>query len=180
MPRSNFNNSRIQMMAFVFLVLLAYALFVQSIFLLMNKSVFMLKANLALQLMLFIAFILWTYGNSSTYLNAPLILFGAIYMWHSPFLTGHYFEISELFEFTGRFFNYGADQVYKAISLVGLCLVMYVIGIIFGFICKKKKHDVNKLSVEFVEEKEFGSNWIPNKNVKLFVWILFFSYIALT
>jgi hypothetical protein len=107
----------------VVLVGCVFVLAAQSLLLIGNESIVSLKMNLIMQLILVVLFGAWTYLESGKYLNAPIIFIGAIYVWHSPFLTGHYFELANIFEWTGRHLTYGEEYVratgFVALSGVG-------------------------------------------------------------
>lgn len=119
------------------------AIILQSILLIDNESIGYLKFNLLMQLVLVILFGVWSYLKSGKLLNAPLIFIAAIYLWHSPFLTGYYFELAKLFEFTGRHLTYGEEYVPKATGLVALCIAAGVAGSLFAFRQEKAKEPLS-------------------------------------
>jgi hypothetical protein len=110
----------------------------QSIFLLILQDTIQLKINLILQFILLALFAYWSKRKSGTYLSAPFIFIAALWLWHSPFLTGHYLGMGELFEYTGDIFTYGYTLVPKAAGMVGLCLCCAVWGCVFGFMRKRR------------------------------------------
>lgn len=106
---------------------------VQSMMLIFNEELGYLETNLIFQLFLLVAFGAWSYFSSGTYLNAPLVFIVSVYLWHSPFLTGHYFQLAEIFEWTGRHFTYGEEFVPRATGFVGLCMAAGVWGSMLGY-----------------------------------------------
>jgi len=108
-------------------------LMLQSLVLIDNQSFASLKTNLLLQLILVTLFAVWSYMASGKYINAPVIFILAIYFWHSPFITGHYFELGKTFEFSGRIFTYGEEFIPRATGLVGLCITAAIIGTLIGY-----------------------------------------------
>lgn len=118
-----------------------FILFVQTIVLIEYQNIFLLKLNLILQIVLILVFVIWTRQNSGKFLNVPLVFLVTIYIWHSPFLTGHYFELADIFEWTGRHFTYGEQHVPRAVGLVSLCLISAAGGILLGYATQQKKNN---------------------------------------
>jgi len=148
---------------------------VQSLLLVGFETMGYLKVNLLMQLALLLMFFVWTYQVSGKYLNAPVILIGAIYIWHSPFLTGHYFELAESFAFTGRHFTYGEEFVPRATGLVALCIASGVAGTIFGYLRQHRLLERGEITV--VPADETASLHIRAKRV---MWAAFLGYGLLT
>jgi len=132
MTENSINHSATRLFSVILAVCIS-ALALQSLLLIRIESLGYLKTNLLMQLALVAIFAVWSYLASGRYLNAPLILIVVIYIWHSPFLTGHYLELDKSFEFTGRHFNYGEEFIPKATGLVGLCLSAAIIGTLIGY-----------------------------------------------
>jgi oligosaccharide repeat unit polymerase len=109
------------------------ALATQSIWLCLDQTIFELKLNLILQTVALVTFGLWSSKAGGSFLNAPALFLASIYIWHSTFLLGHYFELAPIFEFTGMAFTYGDEFVYKATGLVGLCMSLSVFGVFVGY-----------------------------------------------
>lgn len=110
----------------------AVVLCLQSILLLLDSSERLLQVNLASQLVLLMLVAWWTHNRSGTLINPPLIFVAAIYFWHSTFLTGHYFSITPLFEYTGNIFSYGESYIPAASALVALSMAFTTLGVIVG------------------------------------------------
>lgn len=147
------------------------ALAMQSLLLIENESISYLKFNLFFQLLYVILFFVWSYLKSGRYLNAPVILIGTIYIWHSPFLTGYYFELAKIFEFTGRHLTYGEEFVPKATGLVALCIASAGIGSVIG---AHRREDNDNFSIQ----KELSEPL--HLNAKRLIWIAFLGYGLLT
>ena len=111
----------------------AYLLLAQSIVLLWLQSDSELKVNLLLQVVALGLFTGFSRKAAGTYLNAPFVFAGSIFIWHSPFLIGHYFELAPLFAFTSRAFNIGFEFIYKATALVGLSLGLTILGFTWAY-----------------------------------------------
>src|SRR5579863_4075870 len=104
-----------------------------SIFLTLVPNDAGLRLNLILQTASLIFFALWTWKTGASRLNPPLVFCACIYMWHSTFLTGHYFHLNEIFEFPGTAFTYGFEHIYDATALVGLSLGLSILGIVIAY-----------------------------------------------
>jgi len=150
-------------------------LVLQSLSLVGNQSIDSLKTNLLLQLVLVTLFAAWSYMASGKYLNAPVIFIVVIYIWHSPFLTGHYFELAKTFEYTGRHFNYGEEFLPKATGLVALCLAAAVSGSLIGY-CQERQSGESD-AVPAIQANNCSSIDITAKKL---LWAAFISYGLLT
>jgi len=153
-----------------------FALVVQSLLLVSNESISYLKVNLIIQLFLLVLFGLWSYiASGGKYLNAPFIFIAAIYIWHSPFLTGHYFELAKIFEWTGRHFTYGEEFIPRATGLVGLCLSAGVAGTMLGY---------GQQAARTEEEADSPVSGAMPKTVHIdarrIIWLFFIGYGLLT
>jgi hypothetical protein len=156
------------------LVLYATAVAVQGLLLVENESMGYLKTNLIMQLVLVLLLAIWSYRASGRYLNAPVIFVAALYIWHSPFLTGHYFELAKIFAWTGRHFTYGEEYVPRAAGLVSLCLSAGVFGTLLGYRQQQNRADDGggaASSTGFPVLQEAG---------KRIVWSMFIGYGLLT
>ena len=111
----------------------AYLLLFQSFVLLWFQNDFGLKSNLLVQIAALTFFGLFSKTVSGTYLNGPLVFAGSIFIWHSTFLVGHYFQLAAIFTFEGGAFDIGFAYVYRATALVGLSLALAIIGMIWGY-----------------------------------------------
>jgi len=150
---------------------LTVALALQSLLLIDNESIGYLKLNLIFQLLYVLLFFVWSYLKSGRYLNAPVIFIGAIYIWHTPFLTGHYFELAKIFEFTGRHLTYGEEFIPKATGMVALCIAAAGIGSIIG---SRQQAGNDTISIQ----KEFNAPL--HLNAKRLIWSAFLGYGLLT
>ena len=92
-----------------------------------------LKLNLLLQMAVLLLFAFFSKGASGTYLNAPLVFASSIFIWHSTFFVGYYFNLALLFASPGGAFNIGMQYVYKATALVGLSIGLTIIGMLAGY-----------------------------------------------
>ena len=119
----------------------ALLLLLQSVLLLFSQDDFHLKTNLILQLVALAGFALFSKKASQTYLNAPLVFAGSIFIWHSTFLLGYYFDLAPIFEFPGDTFDIGFDHIYKSTALVGLCLSLALFGMLWGY--RREKRDAH-------------------------------------
>jgi hypothetical protein len=108
-------------------------LFFQSLALVLIRSDSALKLNLLLQMAVLLLFALFSKRASGTYLNAPLVFALSIFIWHSTFFVGYYFDLAPLFTSPGGAFNIGMQYVYKATALVGLSIALTIIGMIWGY-----------------------------------------------
>lgn len=111
----------------------AYVLLVQSTILLILENDSQLKINLLMQIAALTLFAIFTRGAAGTYLNAPTVFAASIFMWHSTFLVGHYFELASIFAFDGGTFAIGFEYIYRATALVGLSLALTIIGAMWGY-----------------------------------------------
>jgi hypothetical protein len=111
----------------------AILLATQSVLLATTQGQLALKINLALQTIVLFLMALWSSRASGTYVNAPLVFASCLYLWHSTFLVGHYFQLAPIFEFSGTAFTYGFEYIFKATALVGLSLALTIIGVIHGY-----------------------------------------------
>jgi len=158
----------------IILVVFTAVLALQSLLLIGNQSTDSLKTNLLMQLVIVTLFAVWSYLASGKYLNAPVILIVSIYIWHSPFLTGHYFELAKSFEFTGRHFNYGEEFLPKATGLVALCLVTAVSGTLIGYLQEKNLETNPSTALQDNNRSSIHSS------AKQFLWAAFVGYGLLT
>jgi len=116
----------------------ALFLLLQSLLLLFSQNDFQLKTNLIVQLVALAAFAFFSKNAAHTYLNAPLVFAGSIFIWHSTFLLGYYFDLAPIFEFPGDTFDIGFDHIYKATALVGLSLALTIVGMLWGYKREKR------------------------------------------
>jgi len=79
-----------------------------------------LKLNLLAQTAALVSFGFFTWRCSGTLLSAPFLFASAIYLWHTTYLLGYYFELAEIFAFPGNAFSYGFQFIYQATAFVGL------------------------------------------------------------
>ena len=159
----------------VMLMLLTAAVIVQSLLLIENEGMPYLKVNLVLQLVLVVFFCIWSYLASGKLLNAPLIFIAAIYLWHSPFLTGHYFELAKIFEWTGRHFTYGEEYVPRATGLVALCLSCGVVGTLVAY-----RQQSGMVRSGDRREGPAPEPVLLHRAVKRIIWFVFIGYALLT
>lgn len=93
---------------------------------------FALQFYLVLQTALLLVFLLWSYKHCSTFLNAPLIITGALYFWHFPFVVGYFLHGQGLFGYPGGVFDIGAKYTVAAIAFSGLCLNFVILGFLYA------------------------------------------------
>lgn len=105
----------------------------QSVALLSFRDDSSLKINLLLQVTALCLFALFAKKVSGTYLNAPLVFAVSIFMWHSTFLLGHYFELSPIFELDFGAFSVGFEHIYKATALVGFSIALALVGMLRAY-----------------------------------------------
>ena len=111
----------------------AALLIAHSLLLLLVSNDGQLKTNLVLQTAALASFAWFTWRASGTFLSAPLLFNTSIYLWHSTFLVGYYFDLAEIFEFPGNAFSYGFQFIYKATAYVSLCLGCSLAGMLWGY-----------------------------------------------
>lgn len=146
-----------------------FVLLLQSVVLLSNQNEGELKANLLFQLGAVAIFALFSNKASGTYLNAPLVFATSIFIWHSAFLLGYYFELSPIFAFPGDTFDIGYDYIFKATALVGLCLALAIVGMLWGYRREQITAETNPSWVSFTRERY--SYFQPGS--KRIIWYLF-------
>jgi len=110
-----------------------------SFYLLAYPEMSQVKLNLVLQLVLVASFGIWMWRKSGSYLSAPIILLAAIYVWHSPFLTGHLFGLPGLFEDTSNVLTVGGNFLPEATALIGLCLTMFALGVCGAYYVESRR-----------------------------------------
>jgi len=159
----------------IMLAVYVFAMVLQSLLLIKNESIESLKTNLIMQLILVALFGIWSYLKSGKYLNAPVIFIGTIYVWHTPFLTGHYFELAKIFEYTGRHLTYGEEYVPSASGLVALCLSSGVIGSLIGFRAQRLRMERGAIEAGSGVETAF-----LHTDAKRLLWMAFVGYGLLT
>lgn len=158
---------------------------IQSILLIFTEDIVQLKINLILQFTLLMLFGCWSFKKSGTYLSAPFIFVVALYFWHSPFLTGHYLALGELFEYTGHILSYGENFVPKASAMVALSMTFAIAGVLYGFSQQKQKIKGKRQSI-------INCSWPCRGNFKIFyyksfggaankyAWIYFLAFLLTT
>lgn len=129
-------------------------LLLQSVLLLVWQDDFQLKTNLIVQVVTLAVFALFARKASGTYLNAPFVFAGSIFVWHSTFLLGYYFDLAPIFEFPGDTFDIGFDHIYKATSLVGLCLGLTMLGMLWGY--ERAKRDARATSSSAISQDQIS------------------------
>jgi len=159
----------------ILLAVCAATMALQSLLMIGNQGLDSLKTNLLIQIVLVVVFAVWSYLASGKYINAPVMLILAIYVWHSPFLTGHYFELAKSFEFTGRIFTYGEEFIPRATGLVGLCLSAAIIGTLIGYY--QQSHN-NEVDAGFTALK--SNQFSIHITAKQLLWSAFIGYGLLT
>ncbi len=131
-------------------------LIVQSVALCHDQTLTQLKLNLVLQTLALLAFGLWSFRAGGSYLNAPMLFLSSIYIWHSTFLLGHYFNLAELFQYTNLAFTYGENFVYKASGLVGLCMSMAGFGSLIAYVRLRKRRAMKPTPRQRLQELCYG------------------------
>lgn len=124
-----------------------YLLLLQCLMLLIFQNDSQLKLNLLLQIGALTCFALFSRAAAGTYLNAPFVFAASIFMWHSTFLVGHYFELASLFAFDGGAFAIGYEYVYRATALVGSSLGLAIVGALWGYRRQRLRIRANPKSV---------------------------------
>jgi oligosaccharide repeat unit polymerase len=94
---------------------------------------FLLKSFLWAQVATLLLFAIWVSGVSGTYLNAPLLLVGSIFLWHLSFVVGFFLSGEGLFSYTGGVFHIGPEQILASIGFTGLCMGCAVVGIVYSY-----------------------------------------------
>lgn len=147
-------------------------LILQSILLIINNDLCILKFNLAIQALLLALFFWWSYQSSGSLFNAPAIFLASLYYWNSIWFLCHYFQVDPLFEYTGRVYNFGAAQIPQAIALISICQSCTIIGILLGYGQQKRNYDREK-SITVPETKQSNLS-------RLVVFFILAAYAALT
>lgn len=147
----------------------------QSLTLLMFRSDSALKLNLLLQMVALLLFAVFSKRASGTYLNAPLVFASSIFIWHSTFFVGYYFDLAPLFTSPGGAFNIGLEYVYKATALVGLSIALTIIGMIWGYLRQRIEAQVH--SPTYALPKACYSSLDPA--TKRLAWYLFAAMVSI-
>jgi hypothetical protein len=153
----------------------AYLLLFQSLILLWFQNDFSLKSNLLMQIAALTLLGLFSKTVSGTYLNAPLVFAGSIFIWHSTFLLGHYFQLAPIFVFEGGAFDIGFAYVYKATALVGLSLALAIVGMIWGYRRERIEAKIN-LSRSALTRAYYSSLGSASKRI---AWYLFVGMVSI-
>ncbi len=161
---------------------MSFFLVLQSLLLLINGDILNLKINLALQSLLLVLFLWWSYMRSGSCLSAPSFFLVSLYYWNTVWFFCHYFQLSPLFEYTGRVFHYGAAEIPKAIALIGLCQACTVIGVVLGYARQKRIYgkmksfsgqDRNNVLAQHAPGQEFQGSALSRRLVLLALMIYF-------
>ncbi|MBI5485928.1 MAG: O-antigen polysaccharide polymerase Wzy [Deltaproteobacteria bacterium] len=137
------------------------------------------QTNLILQLALVVVFAWWSVRTTGSYMGAPLLLVAALYIWHSPFLTGYFLKLSVFQRDPTRDLAVGGSYAPNAVALIGLCLGMTVLGCLIAFVReatrKMQERHPQRLPETWVSGAEFGGGVVRRT-----IWVLFFVFAAFT
>jgi hypothetical protein len=124
----------------------AYFLALQSLSLVLLQNDSNLKVNLILQMTTLMVFAWFSRKASGTYLNAPFIFAVSIFIWHSTFFVGYFFNLALIFGSPGGAFDIGFAYIYKSTALVGLSLALSMVGMIWGYERQLRESQARRLA----------------------------------
>lgn len=153
----------------------AYLLLVQSFVLLLLQNDSGLKLNLFMQTTALVFFALFCKATAGTYLSAPMVFASSIFIWHSTFLVGHYFEVAPIFAFDLGAFEIGFEYIYKATALVGLSLSLTIIGMMWGY--RGERMEVRSRSARSAFTRTCYSSFDPTS--KRISWYIFWGMVSI-
>jgi O-antigen polysaccharide polymerase Wzy len=96
-----------------------------------NEAV--IRAYLALQVVLLGLFTVWTSRVSGTLVSPPFLLAAALFLWHFAFVVGFFLYGEGIASFTGGVFDIGGEQVEATIGFCGLCFSCLMIGVLYAY-----------------------------------------------
>jgi len=95
-----------------------------------NEAV--IRAYLALEVILLVLFAVWTRLVSGTLVSPPFLLAASLFLWHFAFVVGFFLYGEGIFS-KKAVFDIGGEQVEATIGFCGLCFSCLMIGVLYAY-----------------------------------------------